>query len=169
MLWPGCWRDFNAKLLKCLYASTPPSSNPRKRISPHKMVTIDNPNMDLINFTAKNCHCFTYNLCFFDDRNHIAGREAHLVSHHEELEGVLVHPHGGLVLLHHLVQLKSRVCLLYGVHFRFGRGLENSGGIASSGLRPCWNIIKGKQILRQRLLSLAINDFLVKNGMKSVA
>ena len=44
----------------------------------------------------------TDDFCFLDDGYHITGGEPELVGHHEQLEGILVDPHRGLVLLHHL-------------------------------------------------------------------
>ncbi len=40
-------------------------------------------------------------LGFLHDWDHVAGRESHLVGPHHQLERILVHPHGRLVLLHH--------------------------------------------------------------------
>merc|ERR1719500_266405 len=45
---------------------------------------------------------FLHNGCFLDDGDHLTGGEAHLVSSHQELKGVLVNPHRGVVFLHHL-------------------------------------------------------------------
>ena len=53
----------------------------------------------------KNKTLLTYNFSFFDDWDHVTGWEPHLIGGHEQLEGVLVHPHGGLILLHHLASL----------------------------------------------------------------
>ena len=51
----------------------------------------------------------TYNLSFFDDWNHITRGEPHLVRPHQQFKGVLVHPHGGLVLLNHFYTVSGTI------------------------------------------------------------
>ena len=51
----------------------------------------------------------------------LARGEPHLVGAHDQLEGVLVHPHGRLVLLHHLGRSRGqliRALLLQLMHLR---------------------------------------------------